>query len=46
MAKNTICAWYDKDAAAAARFYAVTFPDNAVGADHRAPSEYPVRQAG
>src|SRR5215471_6875525 len=24
MAKNTICAWYDKDAAAAARFYAVT----------------------
>ena len=26
MAKNTICVWYDKDAEAAARFYAETFP--------------------
>ena len=26
MAKNTICLWYDKDAEAAARFYAETFP--------------------
>ena len=26
MAKNTICLWYDKDAEAAARFYADTFP--------------------
>jgi predicted 3-demethylubiquinone-9 3-methyltransferase (glyoxalase superfamily) len=25
--KNTICLWYDKDAEAAARFYAATFPD-------------------
>ena len=25
MAKNTICVWYDKDAEAAARFYAETF---------------------
>ena len=25
MAKNTICLWYDKDAEAAARFYASTF---------------------
>ena len=25
MAKNTICLWYDKDAEAAARFYAETF---------------------
>jgi len=32
MAKNTICVWYDKDAEAAARFYAATFPDSAVGA--------------
>ena len=32
MAKNTICLWYDKDAEAAARFYAETFPDSAVGA--------------
>ena len=46
MAKNTICVWYDKDAEAAARFYAKTFPDSAVGAVYRAPSDYPVRQAG
>ena len=26
MAKNTICLWYDKDADAAARFYAEIFP--------------------
>jgi len=37
MAKNTICLWYNKDAEAAARFYAETFPDSAVGAVHRAP---------
>ena len=36
MAKNTICVWYDKDAEAAARFYAETFPDSTVGAIHRA----------
>ena len=41
MAKNTIFLWYDKDAEAAARFYAETFPDSAVGAVHRAPSDYP-----
>jgi predicted 3-demethylubiquinone-9 3-methyltransferase (glyoxalase superfamily) len=46
MAKNTICLWYDKDAEAAARFYAETFPDSSVGAVHRAPSGLPVRQAG
>ena len=40
MAKNTICLWYDKDAEAAARFYAETFPGSAVGAVHRAPSDY------
>jgi predicted 3-demethylubiquinone-9 3-methyltransferase (glyoxalase superfamily) len=39
MAKNTICLWYDKDAEAAARFYAATFPDSAVGAIRRAPSD-------
>ena len=32
MAKNTICLWYYKDAEAAARFYAETFPGSAVGA--------------
>ena len=31
MAKNTICVWYDKDAEAAARFYAETFPESSVG---------------
>ena len=41
IAKNTICVWYDKDAEAAARFYAKTFPDSAIGAVHRAPSDYP-----
>ena len=46
MAKNTICVWYDKDAEAAARFYAETFPDSAVGAVHRAPSDYPSGKAG
>ena len=46
MAKNTICLWYDKDAEAAARFYAETFPDSAVGAVHRAPSDYPAGKKG
>jgi predicted 3-demethylubiquinone-9 3-methyltransferase (glyoxalase superfamily) len=30
MAKNTIFVWYDKDAEAAARFYAETFPNSCV----------------
>src|SRR6201746_6971 len=46
MAKNTICVWYDKDAEAAARFYAPTFPDSAVSAVHRAPSDYPSGKTG
>ena len=46
MAKNTICLWYDKDAEAAARFYAATFPDSVVGAVRRAPSDYPAGKAG
>src|SRR6266850_3732873 len=46
MAKNTICLWYDKDAEVAARFYAETFPDSAVGAVHRAPSDYPSGKKG
>jgi len=44
--KNTICIWYDKDAEAAARFYAATFPDSAVGTISRAPSDYPSGKAG
>ena len=46
MSKNTICLWYDKDAEAAARFYAATFPDSAVGAVHHAPSDYPSGKEG
>jgi len=45
IAKNTICLWYDKDAEAAARFYAEIFPDSAVRAVHRAPSDYPSGKA-
>ena len=46
MAKNTICLWYDNDAEDAARFYAATFPDSAVGAICRAPSDNPSTKAG
>lgn len=46
MTKNTICIWYDKDAEAAARFYAETFPDSRVDAIHHAPSDYPSGKAG
>jgi predicted 3-demethylubiquinone-9 3-methyltransferase (glyoxalase superfamily) len=45
-AKNTICIWYDKDAEAAAHFYAKTFPDSAVTAVHHAPSDYPGGKKG
>jgi len=44
--KNTICLWFDKDAEAAARFYADTFPDSRVEAIHRAPSDFPSGKAG
>jgi predicted 3-demethylubiquinone-9 3-methyltransferase (glyoxalase superfamily) len=46
MAKNTICVWYDKDAEAAAKFYAATFPDSAVHAVSRAPGDYPGGKKG
>ena len=46
MTKNTICLWYDKDAEAAARFYAATFPDSKVGAVFRAPADYPGGRQG
>ena len=46
IAKNTICVWYDKDAEAAARFYAKTFPDISVGNIWRAPGDYPSGQEG
>ncbi|MBS7789197.1 VOC family protein [Roseococcus sp. SDR] len=44
--KNTICLWFDREAEAAARFYAATFPHSRVGAVHRAPADYPSGQAG
>ncbi len=46
MSKNTICLWFDRDAEAAAQFYAQTFPDSAVRAVHRAPSDFPGGKAG
>ena len=46
MGKNTVCLWYDKNAEAAARFYAEVFPDSFVSAVHRAPTDYPSGQAG
>lgn len=45
-ANSTICLWFDKDAEAAAAFYAETFPDSSVGAILRAPSDYPSGRAG
>jgi len=44
--KNIICLWYDKDALAAAEFYAATFPDSEVKAVHRAPSDFPSGRKG
>jgi predicted 3-demethylubiquinone-9 3-methyltransferase (glyoxalase superfamily) len=44
--RNTICLWYDKDAEAAARFYAETFPDSSLDAVHRAPADYPSGKEG
>ncbi len=45
-AKNTLCLWFDKDAEAAARFYAATFPDSRVGKVHHAPTDFPGGKAG
>ena len=44
--KNAICLWYDRDAEAAARFYASTFPDTTVKAVHRAPGDSPGGKKG
>jgi predicted 3-demethylubiquinone-9 3-methyltransferase (glyoxalase superfamily) len=46
MNKNTICLWYARDAEAAARFYAKTFPESSVGAVQRAPSDFPAGKKG
>jgi predicted 3-demethylubiquinone-9 3-methyltransferase (glyoxalase superfamily) len=45
-AKNTICLWFDKDAEAAARFYAATFPNSEVTAVHKAPADFPGGKEG
>ncbi|RXK54996.1 VOC family protein [Oleiharenicola lentus] len=44
--KNTICLWYDKDALAAARFYAKLFPNSKVKAVHKAPADFPMGKKG
>ena len=45
-AKNSVFLWYDREAEAAARFYAETFPHSSLVAVHRAPSDYPGGKAG
>lgn len=46
ISKNTICLWFDKDAEAAANFYAATFPDSAVTNVFRSPSDFPGGKKG
>ncbi len=46
IAKNTICLWFEKDAEAAARFYAATFPNSEVRAVHQAPGDFPGGKQG
>jgi 2-polyprenyl-6-hydroxyphenyl methylase/3-demethylubiquinone-9 3-methyltransferase len=46
VARNTICLWYERDAEAAAQFYARTFPDSSVGAVFRAPADFPSGKKG
>lgn len=46
VSKNTICLWFNGTALDAARFYADTFPDSAVGTIFRAPADYPAGKQG
>ena len=48
MTDNTgqICLWFEKDAEAAASFYAETFPNSAVRKIHRAPADNPSAKEG
>ncbi|WP_269791755.1 VOC family protein [Stenotrophomonas sp. Iso1] len=46
LSKNTICLWFNGDALEAATFYAATFPDSKVLAEHRAPSDFPAGKQG
>jgi 2-polyprenyl-6-hydroxyphenyl methylase/3-demethylubiquinone-9 3-methyltransferase len=42
----TICLWYDRDALAAAEFYAKTFPDSRVRGVQHAPGDFPDGKEG
>ncbi len=44
--KTLVCLWYEKDAEAAARFYAETFPNTSVGKVHRSPADNPSTRQG
>jgi predicted 3-demethylubiquinone-9 3-methyltransferase (glyoxalase superfamily) len=44
--KAAICLWYDRDAEAAARFYAEVFPDTRVRNVQRAPGDFPDGKQG
>ena len=41
-----ICLWYEKDAEAAAQFYAETFPNSSVGKVHKSPADNPSAKQG
>jgi len=44
--KATLCLWYDRDAEAAAKFYAQTFPNSRVRGVQHAPGDYPDGKQG
>jgi predicted 3-demethylubiquinone-9 3-methyltransferase (glyoxalase superfamily) len=44
--KNLVCIWYEKDALAAAKFYAKVFPNSKVTAIHKAPADFPSGKKG
>ncbi len=46
VSKNTVCLWFNGTAEEAARFYAATFPDSAMGTVHYAPSDFPAGKQG
>jgi predicted 3-demethylubiquinone-9 3-methyltransferase (glyoxalase superfamily) len=46
ISKNTVCLWFEKDAEAAANFYAATFPDSKVNFVFHAPSDFPGGKKG
>lgn len=46
ISKNTVCLWFEKDAEAAANFYATTFPDSKVNSVFYAPSDFPGGKKG